>query len=133
MSVCLLFFYLDCSISAQRTDNGRHFYSVDRQLLLTQTAVRFHFYLVVDYQLVKPNMASNPPVKKVVFKCDGNVEIADEEADPHDDHLSKSSSTESLTIIGLRRELIRLESLVRCHVQHQWHLSMENYRFIIHN
>lgn len=39
-------------------------------------------------------------------------------------------STPVMQVDSQRRhiELIRLESLVRCHVQHQWHLSMENYR-----
>jgi hypothetical protein len=45
---------------------------------------------------------------------------------------SSSSSSFSSSTIAMRKELLRLESLVRCHVQHQWHLSIENYRCPFH-
>lgn len=54
----------------------------------------------------------------VIFKCGvvDIIDIADDQGPAVD---------ESLT---LRKEIIRLESLVRSQVQHQWQVSMENYR-----
>ena len=40
---------------------------------------------------------------------------------------STNGSTVDVSIIR-KRELLRLESLVRCQVQSQWQLSIENYR-----
>lgn len=58
----------------------------------------------------------------VIFKC-GVVDIIED--DIADDQGPTTVIDESLT---LRKEIIRLESLVRSQVQHQWQVSMENYR-----
>lgn len=39
---------------------------------------------------------------------------------------------DDLTAVRQRRDLARLESLVRCQVQHQWQISIDNYRHSPH-
>ena len=95
-------------------------------------------------------MSPSKTHKRVAFNCKEDVVISDveeeedyqsstastttneeEEVPPpveSNNDNNKSSSSSSLSSIGLRKELLRLENLVRCYVQHQWDLSIENYR-----
>ncbi|KZS20859.1 Uncharacterized protein APZ42_012346 [Daphnia magna] len=86
-------------------------------------------------------MSPSKTAKKVAFNCQEQVATMLEEEEPGNEEgeedisptVKSSSSSSSLSSsaannsISIRRELLRLESLVRCHVQHQWHLSIENY------
>ena len=65
----------------------------------------------------------SPVPKKVVIFNVGGEDVVISEAD---DEQQQPPPQEQLK---LRKELLRLESLLRSHVQHQWHLSIENYRF----
>jgi hypothetical protein len=84
-------------------------------------------------------MSPSKSPKKVAFNCKEEVVITaiEEELTNEEDEIpppvetnNNNNSTSSSTV-GLRKEFLRLESLVRCHVQHQWHLSIENYRCLI--
>ncbi|XP_057380866.1 uncharacterized protein LOC130703385 isoform X3 [Daphnia carinata] len=86
-------------------------------------------------------MSPSKTAKRVAFDCceqvatmleeagPGNEEEEEEDISPTVESSSSSSSLSSsaTSTSTFRRELMRLESLVRCHVQHQWHLSIENY------
>lgn len=90
-------------------------------------------------------MSPSKTAKKVAFNCQEQVATMLEEEEPGNEEgeedisptVESSSSSSSLSSsaasnsTSIRRELLRLESLVRCHVQHQWHLSIENYRCVL--
>ena len=64
----------------------------------------------------------SPVAKKVVIFNVGGEDVVISEADDEQQPPPQEQ-------LKLRKELLRLESLLRSHVQHQWHLSIENYRF----
>lgn len=64
----------------------------------------------------------SPVPKKVVIFNVGGEDVVISEADDEQQPPPQEQ-------LKLRKELLRLESLLRSHVQHQWHLSIENYRF----
>lgn len=64
--------------------------------------------------------------KKVVFSGGEDVVIESSNSEETADDAEQEQQQQQPMF--LRKELLRLESLVRCHVQHQWHLSIENYR-----
>ena len=64
----------------------------------------------------------SPVPKKVVIFNVGGEDVVISEADDE----QQPPPQEQLKLL---KEFLRLESLLRSHVQHQWHLSIENYRF----
>lgn len=140
-------------LCARRSIGGRY-----RPISYPPSSAIFTFEIGSDPFAINKMSPSKTP-KRVAFNCKEQVIISDmdegeencqssatlssneeEETPPpvesnnnnSSSSSSSSSSSFSSSTIAMRKELLRLESLVRCHVQHQWHLSIENYRCPFH-